>query len=93
LEISTYPVFAMSNAHQGAHNMATRYQDVPAPLKILRRCDVEARCGLGRSTIYLKMSLNEFPKQITLGNGRAVGWVESEITNWLEQQVAASRGE
>jgi prophage regulatory protein len=39
------------------------------------------------------MSRNEFPKQVTLGNGRAVGWVESEITAWLKQQVAASRGE
>lgn len=72
--------------------MATGYQGFPAPMKILRRYEVEARCGLRRSTIYLKMSLNQFPKQVTLGNGRAVGWVESEITNWLEQQVAASRG-
>ena len=72
--------------------MATGYQSLPAPMKILRLCEVQARCGLGRSTIYLKMSLDEFPRQVTLGNGRAVGWVESEITNWLERQVAASRG-
>ena len=72
--------------------MAIKHPNVPAPIRIIRRHEVQSRSGLGRSTLYLKMSLNEFPKQVTLGNGRAVGWIESEIDAWLEQQVAASRG-
>lgn len=49
---------------------------------ILRRKQVESRTGLSRSTIYLRMQNGTFPKPIRLGP-RAVGWVESEIENWL----------
>lgn len=72
--------------------MATKHLYVPSSLRVLRRRDVESLCGLRRSTIYLKMSQDAFPKQVTLGAGRAVGWVESEIIDWLERQIASSRG-
>jgi len=73
--------------------MAITNSNVPAEIRILRRREVQARCGLSRSTIYLKIAQNAFPKQVTLGGGRAVGWVEAEITAWLEEQIDASRGE
>jgi len=57
---------------------------------ILRLPTVKARTGLSRSTIYLRISEGRFPKPVSLG-GRAVGWVESEITEWLNQQIEASR--
>jgi prophage regulatory protein len=57
---------------------------------ILRRKQVEARTGLSRSTIYLRISEGVFPKPISLG-ARAVGWLESEIDSWLEQQIKQSR--
>ncbi|MCG8029926.1 MAG: AlpA family transcriptional regulator [Candidatus Thiodiazotropha taylori] len=59
-------------------------------VKILRRPAVEARTGLSRSTIYQRMSEGNFPKAISLGD-RAVGWVEAEITDWLNQQIKATR--
>ncbi|RLA52375.1 MAG: AlpA family transcriptional regulator [Gammaproteobacteria bacterium] len=59
--------------------------------KILRLPDVQARTGLSRSTIYLRISDQKFPKSIALG-GRAVGWLESEIEFWIEEQVVLSRG-
>ncbi len=59
---------------------------------IIRLDEVKKRTALSRSSIYLRIKSGEFPKQISLG-GRAVGWVESEIDDWLEQQIAASRGE
>jgi len=31
-----------------------------------------------------------FPKPVSLG-GRAVGWVEAEIDDWLNQQIEANR--
>ncbi len=49
---------------------------------ILRRRDVEAITGLGRSTIYKMISDGQFPKPIQLG-ARAVGWPESAIRAWL----------
>lgn len=57
---------------------------------ILRLPSVKARTGLSRSTIYLRVSEGRFPKPVSLG-GRAVGWVESEINDWLNQQIEASR--
>lgn len=57
---------------------------------ILRLPAVKARTGLSRSTIYLRISEGSFPKPISLG-GRAVGWIEAEITDWLNQQIEASR--
>ena len=58
--------------------------------KILRRREVEARTGFARSTIYLKVSQGEFPKPIKLG-ARAVGWLEGEIEEWLDEKVERSR--
>lgn len=57
---------------------------------ILRLPTVKARTGLSRSTIYLRMSQGEFPKPVSLGR-RAVGWVETEIDDWLREQIEQSR--
>lgn len=57
---------------------------------ILRLPAVKARTGLSRSTIYLRISKNEFPAPISLG-GRAVGWLEFEVDAWLAEKVDASR--
>ena len=57
---------------------------------ILRLPAVKVRTGLSRSTIYLRVSEGTFPKPVSLG-GRAVGWVESEVQQWLEQRIEASR--
>ncbi len=57
---------------------------------ILRLPSVKARTGLSRSTIYLRISGSSFPAPISLG-GRAVGWIESEIEEWLQRQIEASR--
>ena len=57
---------------------------------ILRRKQVESRTGLSRSTIYLRIKEGSFPKPISLG-ARAVGWLESEIEEWLDNQIKQSR--
>lgn len=57
---------------------------------ILRLPAVKARTGLSRSTIYLRVSEGNFPKPISLG-GRAVGWIESEVNDWLNHQIETSR--
>ena len=58
-------------------------------INILRLSAVMAKTGLPRSTIYLCMNEDDFPKPIPLSNKstRAVGWVESEINAWLEQCI------
>ncbi len=60
-------------------------------LTILRRKQVEARTGLARSTIYDRLRNDPaFPKPVSIG-ARAVGWIESEVQQWLDSQVAKSR--
>ena len=58
---------------------------------ILRLPDVKSRIGLSRSTIYLRISEDSFPKPISLG-GRSVGWLESEVNDWITRQIEISRG-
>ena len=43
-----------------------------------------------RSTIYLMISRGEFPKQISLG-ARAVGWLKSEIDQWVEFRIKSRK--
>ena len=58
--------------------------------KVLRLSAVKESTGLSRSTIYLRIANNEFPKPISLG-GRSVGWLEEDIHQWLEKKIEASR--
>jgi len=57
---------------------------------ILRLPTVKARTGLSRSTIYLRIAEGSFPAPVSLG-GRAVGWIEAEVNDWLAKRIEASR--
>ena len=57
---------------------------------ILRLPQVKKQTGLARSTIYLRMSEGSFPKPINLGV-RAVGWLESDISDWVQSRIEKSR--
>lgn len=57
---------------------------------ILRLPQVKSRTGLSRSTIYSRVKQGTFPAPVLLGE-RAVGWVDSEIQQWLEEQIKKSR--
>jgi prophage regulatory protein len=59
--------------------------------KFLRLPEVKQTTGLSKSTIYARISDGTFPKQIPLGP-RLVVWVESDIQNWITEQVSAARG-
>lgn len=58
--------------------------------QILRLPTVKARTGLSRSTIYLRITEGSFPPPIPLG-GRAVGWIEEEVDNWIKERISATR--
>ena len=58
--------------------------------KFIRLPEVKNTTGLSRSSIYLRMSNGQFPQSISLGS-RAIGWLESDIDNWLEQCIATSK--
>jgi prophage regulatory protein len=55
--------------------------------RILRLPEVKAKTGFGRSTIYALM-----PRSIRIG-ARAVGWLESDIDQWIEtRRIGAAYG-
>ena len=58
--------------------------------RIIRLKDVIALTGLSISTIYLRMVQGKFPKKINLGS-RAVGWISSEVNEWIEERIRESR--
>ena len=60
-------------------------------LSILRRKEVQVRTGLARSTIYLYIKAGLFPKPVALGP-RAVGWIESEVSDWIAERMKITRG-
>lgn len=60
------------------------------PERILRLPAVKALTGLSRSTIYLWVQGKKFPAPIALGE-RTVGWIESEIIDWIDQRIERAR--
>ena len=56
--------------------------------KIYRLPEVMTMTGLSRSSIYLRISTNEFPKPVKLGR-RAVGWPEDTIIAWQAKVMEA----
>jgi len=67
-----------------AHNSSTP--------KILKLPEVENKTGYRRSSIYLKVSQGIFPAPISLG-ARSVGWLESEINEWILDRIRKSRSQ
>ena len=59
---------------------------------IIRLPEVRQRTGLSRSSIYAMQAAQTFPRAIKLGR-RSVGWVESEVQNFIDERIAQSRSE
>ncbi|PWI32151.1 transcriptional regulator [Vibrio albus] len=55
--------------------------------RLIRKEEVIKLTGLSKSSIYDRMNAGKFPKSVPLG-GRSVAWVESEVTLWVESQIA-----
>ncbi len=58
--------------------------------QILRRAEVLARVGLGKTTLYALIGRDEFPKPMRL-SAKRVGWLESEVEDWLARGKEVGR--
>ena len=59
------------------------------PLKIIRIKQVKALTGFSKSYIYELAKKGLFTKNLKLVNGgTAVGWLESDIHQWIEDCIA-----
>lgn len=55
-------------------------------MRIMRLKEVIETSGLARSTIYKFIGEGTFPKTVSLGD-RCVGWVESEVHDWILARI------
>jgi prophage regulatory protein len=60
--------------------------------QIRKLLEIKNRVGLSGSSIYRLIQEGKFPPPIKLSE-RSSGWLESEIDQWLEERIAASRKE
>jgi prophage regulatory protein len=55
--------------------------------RILRKKEVLQLCGIGSSYMYRLISEDTFPKPVNL-SPKIVGWVDTEIQEWVENKIA-----
>ena len=60
--------------------------------RLLRWKDVQPRVGICRSQAHAMIHEGTFPAPVKLG-ARASAWIESEINEWIESRIAASRND
>lgn len=60
--------------------------------RFLRLPEVEQKTGLGHSRIYVLEKEGRFPRRIKISD-RAVGWLETEIEDWVDGRTALSRAQ
>ena len=64
------------------------------PERLLRWPEVQARVGLCKSYCYVLQHKGLFPKSIKFTDGgRAVGYLESEINQFINNRIVQSRME
>ena len=64
--------------------------DNPSALRIIRMKELVSKGGYARSTIYALIKEGRFPKPFKLvPNGRANGWLEETINEWIDHRKSA----
>ena len=69
----------------------TDREQPPKPESLLRLKEVESRVALCGSQIYNLIREERFPAPIKLMGGRRSAWIESEVSAWINEQIAADR--
>lgn len=62
---------------------------MPSP-RFLRLPDVEAKVGLKKSVIYVRIKAGAFPAPVKLG--AASRWLESDLDGWMQSVVEQQKG-
>ncbi|OJZ12391.1 MAG: hypothetical protein BGP20_11670 [Thiobacillus sp. 63-78] len=58
--------------------------------RIISLREVLSRTSMSRSAVYALQKQGEFPKSVSITE-RRVGFVESEIDDWLKAKIESSR--
>lgn len=63
-----------------------------AEVKFIKLTEVLAISGKSRSSIYDAIKKGEFPAPVKVG-GRASAWIKSEVLQWTQNCILASRSQ
>lgn len=74
----------------GAHRDSVHRATLDPGESFLRLADVQRAVGLSRSAIYERIANGSFPSPIPL-DGRAVGWLSSDVRRWMTGLIEAVR--
>ena len=58
------------------------------PLRLIDDAECERLTGLSRTERWRREKAGTFPKRVKLGGRVRVGWVESEIFDWIRDRIA-----
>lgn len=70
--------------------MTTSKKQQNETIRLIRRKEVQAKTGLGASSIYAMMQQGTFPKAVNISE-RRVAWIESDIDHWISERIASHR--
>jgi prophage regulatory protein len=59
-------------------------------VRFIRLKEVLAICGKSRSSMYEAIKKGEFPAPVKL-RGRSSAWIKSEVLQWMQSCIEASR--
>lgn len=59
-------------------------------IRLIRRKEVQAKTGLGASSIYAMMQQGMFPKAVNISE-RRVAWIESDVDQWINERIASHK--
>ena len=61
--------------------------EAPSFVQVLRHAEVKKRLNVSGAKLFDMVAKGQFPKPFTLvPGGRAVGWLESTVSDWILQR-------
>ena len=75
-----------------AHEASPAATVVQQEMQFIRLKEVLAICGKSRTSVYEAIKNGKFPAPVKLG-GRSSAWIKSEIHEWVNGCIKASRPE
>lgn len=67
---------------------------VPSHVRVIRHAMVRKKLQVSSAKLFDMVARGQFPKPFTLiPNGRAVGWLESEVDQWILDRKSAAQQE
>jgi prophage regulatory protein len=79
--------------HDQRSSADTRFTNPILPIRMLTMFQVVNKVGLSRAKIYELIASGNFPQSHLIGGGKSKRFIESEIDQWLLDQIQKSRTE